>query len=99
MLPSRLFVRGKGELKSQEQTTQGDPIAMGLYTWSITPSITAVASLSESMHHSYSNPFYNVAFSDDFNGCGKLESFADLVLSSDIMSILPRHGLQSKIMN
>ena len=29
-LSSRLFFRGKGELKSKEGTTQGDPIAMGL---------------------------------------------------------------------
>ena len=26
------------------------------------------------MHHSSSNPFYNVAFADDFTGFGKLES-------------------------
>ena len=31
-------------------------------------------SLSESVHHSASNSFYNVAFPDDFTGCGKLES-------------------------
>ena len=34
-LPSRLFVRGKGELKSQEGNTQGDAIAMGLYALGI----------------------------------------------------------------
>ena len=32
-LPSRLFVRQKGELKSQERTMQGDPIAIGFTHW------------------------------------------------------------------
>ena len=31
MLQLRLFVRGKGELESQEGTTQGDPITMDQY--------------------------------------------------------------------
>ena len=69
-----MFIKGKGELKSKEGTTQLDPIAIGLYVLSITPLMTAVISPSESMHHSSSNPFYNVAFADDFTGCGKLES-------------------------
>ena len=69
-----MFIKGKGELKSKEGTTQLDPIAIGLYVLSITPVMTAVISPSESMHHSSSNPFYNVAFADDFTGCGKLES-------------------------
>ena len=73
-LPSRLLFRGKGELKSQKRTTQGDPIAMGLYALGITPLVTAITSPSGSMHHSSSNPFYNVAFADDFTGCEKLES-------------------------
>ena len=41
-LPSRLFVRGKGELKSQEGNTQGDAIAMGLYALGIIPLMTGV---------------------------------------------------------
>ena len=68
MLPSHLFVRGKGELKSQEETTQGNSIAMGPYALGITPL------MKESRHHSSSNPFYNFAFADDFTGCWKLES-------------------------
>ena len=72
-LLSRLFVRGK-ELKSKEGTTQGNPFAAGLYALGVTRLMTAVTSPSESMHHSSSNPFFNVAFGDDFTVCGKLES-------------------------
>ena len=36
--------------------------------------MTAFTSPSESVHHSSSNPFNNVAFVDDFTVCGKLES-------------------------
>ena len=61
--------RGKGELKLKEGTTQGDPIAMGLYALVITLLMTAVTLLSGSMHHSSSNPFWNVPFEDDFTGC------------------------------
>ena len=73
-LPSRLFVRGKGELKSKTRTTQGNPIVIGLYALSKTPLMTAVTSPSKSMYRSSSNRFYNVAFADGFAGCGKLES-------------------------
>ena len=54
------------------------------------------------MHHSSSNLSYNVTFANNFTGCGKLGSLkhwfgeiwrGDLILSSDIMSILPRNGL------
>ena len=45
-LSSRLFLRGKGELKSQEGTTQGNPVAMGLYTLCISTLMTAANSPS-----------------------------------------------------
>ena len=57
-LPSRLFVKGKGELKSQKGAMQGNPIAIALYALSVPPLMTAVTSPSESMHHSSSNAFY-----------------------------------------
>ena len=47
---------------------------MGLYALGITPLMTAATPPSESIHHSSSNPFYNVAFPGDFTGCEKLES-------------------------
>ena len=73
-LPSRLFVRGKGELKLQKGITQSDPIAMGLYVLGTAPLVTVVTSPSESMHHLSGNSFDNATFADDFTGCGKLES-------------------------
>ena len=46
----------------------------------------------ESTHHSSSNPFYNVAFADDFTGCGKLESlkqwFGEICRLSSFQRIL-----------
>ena len=69
-----MFVRGKGELKPKEGTTQADPIAMGLHSLSTTALMTAITSRLESMYHSSSNPFYIVALADDFTGHGKLES-------------------------
>ena len=48
------------EQKSQEATTQSDPIAMGLYAMGRTPLMTAVTSPSGLMLHSSSNMFYLV---------------------------------------
>ena len=36
--------------------------------------MTVVTSRSETMDHSSINLFYNVAFANDFTGCGKIES-------------------------
>ena len=38
--PARLFIIGGKEIKSAEETTQGDPIAMGLNAVSLQPLIT-----------------------------------------------------------
>ena len=76
---SRLFVRGGKEISSEERTTQGDPIAMGLYALGITPLLNCASKIITSMpqEDSVTNQFHQVAFADDFTGCGKLDSLRE----------------------
>ena len=41
--PARLFIIGEKELKSSEETTQGDPLAMSLYAISLQTLITLLS--------------------------------------------------------
>ena len=62
--PARLFISGGGELKSAEGTTQGDPLAMGMYAISLQPLITGL-SVSSSVKQCW--------FADDASGAGFLQ--------------------------
>ena len=61
---ARLIITGGSEIHSNEGTTQGDPIAMGIYAIGITPLIQAIT--TESVKH--------VAFADDLCGAGKIHN-------------------------
>ena len=58
---ARLFVTGGKELVSAEGTTQGDPLAMCLYTLSLQPLISLLQAISQAKQ---------CWFADDATGCG-----------------------------
>ncbi|KAL9957248.1 hypothetical protein ACROYT_G038862 [Oculina patagonica] len=62
--PARLFIIGGKEIKSAEGTTQGDPLAMGIYAISLQPLITRLG---------ISNDLKQCWFADDASGAGSLE--------------------------
>ena len=69
--PARLFILGGKEIYSNEGTTQGDPIAMGVYALGLNPLLHLLLSNAEP------NPDDNlkqVAYADDLTGAGKLEN-------------------------
>ena len=64
--PARLFITGGKEMSSQEGTTQGDPIAMGMYALGLMPLLTTVAAPDD-------KNFFQVAFADDLTGVGEID--------------------------
>jgi hypothetical protein len=64
--PVRMFVTGRGEISSMEETTQGDPLAMAMYALAISPLIN---SLNEKAPNAS-----QVWFADDSNAAGSLEA-------------------------
>ena len=62
--PARLFIIGGKEINSAEGTTQGDPLAMGIYAISLQPLITRLG---------ISNDLKQCWFADDASGAGSLE--------------------------
>ena len=68
--PARLFVIGGSKIKSNEGTTQGDPVAMAIYALGITPFIMMMVKLVSTK----CDDIKMVAFVDDLNAAGKLKS-------------------------
>ena len=60
--PARLFIIGGKEILSKEGTTQGDPLAMGMYAIGMDPLLNSLQN----------NVVISVAFADDLTGAGKL---------------------------
>ena len=60
--PARLFVRGGGELASQEGTQQGCPFAMPMYALALVPLISQLRS----------TPIKQAFYADDAQATGKL---------------------------
>lgn len=67
--PSRLFIRGGGDILSLEGTTQGDPLAMPWY-WVNT--FILINSLRMS-----SPTVKQVWFTDDYAGAGRIKALYD----------------------
>ena len=62
--PVRLFVTGGGEIESSEGITQGDPLAMAMYSLAVTPLICQLKSEEPTVKQ--------VWFADDSSGGGKI---------------------------
>ena len=97
-IPARLFVIGGGEIKSDEGTTQGDPwpfyiyrmamgdpIAMPIYAIGLDPLLTTLRSCTG---------IKQVAFADDLNGTGKIESLK--LWWDKVVSLGPKIGYFAK---
>ena len=65
MKHSRFFITGGKEISSNERTTQGDPIAMGMYALGLIPLLSSII-------RNNTGNLIDVAFADDLTGVGKL---------------------------
>ena len=72
--PSDLFIHGGRSIKSLEGTTQGDPTAMAIYALGITPLMALMCQFTRTNKNKMCK---QVAFADDLNGIGDLQSLRD----------------------
>ena len=66
----RLFITGGEEISSNEETTQGDPIAMGMYALRSMPLPTLIISNT-------TEKLIQVTFADDLTGVGKIQEIIE----------------------
>ena len=84
--PARLFVIGGTEIRSNEGTTQGDPVAMAIYAIGITPLTIMMIELVTTR----CDDIKMVVFADDFSAAGKLTSL--LQWRTTLLEIGPKFG-------
>ena len=84
--PARLFVIGGSEIKSNEGTTQGDPVPMAICALGITPLIMMMVELVSTK----CDDIKMVAFADDFSAAGKLKSL--LQWWTTLLEVGPKFG-------
>ena len=70
MKPSRLFITGGKEISSNERTTQGEPIALGMYTLGLMPLLTSIISNN-------TGNLIHVVFADNLTGVGKIHELIE----------------------
>ena len=68
--PARLFIIGGKELKSNEGTTQGDPVSMAIYAIGVIPLINMLIDI---VVISTESQVSVLAYVDDFSAAGKLD--------------------------
>ena len=67
IMPARLFIVGGKEIKSDEGTTQGDAVAMGMYALGLMPLLMTIDTYIEN------DTIKQIAFADDLTGIGKIQ--------------------------
>ena len=70
MKPSRLFITGGKEISLNDGTTQGDPIATGMYALGLILLISSIISNN-------TGNLIHVAFADDLTGVGKIHELTE----------------------
>ena len=65
---SRLFITGDYEIRSREETTQGDPVAMAAYAIVVIPMILMIVDITSKID----DPTKTATYTDDVTAAGKV---------------------------